>query len=50
MSIAILRHKRHENCSRNMIGLIINSKVQADEKYDVYCFDEDGNFNKMNAV
>ncbi|XP_063337269.1 CD44 antigen isoform X2 [Pelmatolapia mariae] len=40
MSIAILRHKRHENCSKNMIGLIINSKVQPDEKYDVYCFDE----------
>lgn len=40
MSIAILRHRRHENCSRNMIGFIVNTKVQPDEKYDVYCFDE----------
>ncbi|XP_006789625.1 lymphatic vessel endothelial hyaluronic acid receptor 1 [Neolamprologus brichardi] len=40
MSIAILRHQRHENCSRNMIGFIVNTKVHPDEKYDVYCFDE----------
>lgn len=50
MSIVILRQKRHENCSRNMIGLIINPKVQPDEKYDVYCFDENGNFTKMNQA
>lgn len=46
MSIVILRQKRHENCSRNMIGLIINTKVQPDEKYDVYCFDENAGSKK----
>ncbi|XP_031584483.1 uncharacterized protein cd44b [Oreochromis aureus] len=46
MSIAILRHKSHENCSKSMIGLIINTKVQRDEKYDVYCYDENAGSKK----
>lgn len=50
MSIAILRHKSHKNCSNSMTGLIINTKVQRDEKYDVYCYDENGNFHKMNKA
>ncbi|XP_005471040.1 lymphatic vessel endothelial hyaluronic acid receptor 1 isoform X4 [Oreochromis niloticus] len=45
-SIAILRHKSHENCSKSMIGLIINTKVQPDEKYDVYCYDENAGSKK----
>lgn len=48
MSIVILRQESHENCSHNLIGLIINPNVQPNEKYDVYCFDENGNFTKMN--
>lgn len=46
MSIAILRHKSHKNCSNSMTGLIINTKVQRDEKYDVYCYDENAGSKK----
>ncbi|KAF1387026.1 hypothetical protein PFLUV_G00101000 [Perca fluviatilis] len=40
MSILILRHTHHENCAKNMTGFIINSHVNADDLYDVYCYDE----------
>ncbi|KAM9352403.1 CD44 antigen-like [Symphorus nematophorus] len=40
VSIAILRHTEHENCAKNMTGLIINAHVKAEERYDAYCFDE----------
>lgn len=46
MTIAILRHKSHKNCSNSMTGLIINTKVQRDEKYDVYCYDENAGSKK----
>lgn len=46
VSIAILRHKSHENCSKSMTGLIINTKVQRHEKYDVYCYDENAGSKK----
>ncbi|XP_077568361.1 CD44 antigen-like [Stigmatopora nigra] len=40
MSFAILRHNHHENCAINMTGLIISSRSNLDENYDVYCYDE----------
>ncbi|TDH09350.1 hypothetical protein EPR50_G00085860 [Perca flavescens] len=40
MSILILRHTHHENCAKNMTGFIINSHVNVDDLYDVYCYDE----------
>ncbi|XP_056138103.1 aggrecan core protein [Lampris incognitus] len=39
-SIAILRHKNHENCAKNMTGLFINSPANPKENYDAYCYDE----------
>ncbi|XP_029953156.1 CD44 antigen [Salarias fasciatus] len=40
MRVAILRHSPHENCSRNMTGLIFNSHVDAADQFDAYCYDE----------
>ncbi|XP_035521519.1 CD44 antigen [Morone saxatilis] len=40
MSIAILRHSQHENCAKNMTGFIINPRVDANDLYDAYCYDE----------
>ncbi|XP_069558017.1 CD44 antigen [Brachyistius frenatus] len=39
-SIVILRRTHHENCAKNMTGLIINSRVKAGDPYDAYCYDE----------
>ncbi|XP_077452380.1 CD44 antigen isoform X2 [Stigmatopora argus] len=39
-SFAILRQNHHENCAINMTGLIISSRSNLDENYDVYCYDE----------
>ncbi|CAN9499129.1 unnamed protein product [Ophioblennius macclurei] len=41
VSIAILRQNQHENCSRNMTGVIYNTRVKAEDAYDAYCYDED---------
>ncbi|XP_072241639.1 uncharacterized protein cd44b [Leuresthes tenuis] len=37
---AILRQKHHENCAKNMTGLIINSHVDAAQLFDVYCYED----------
>lgn len=39
-TVAILRHTVHENCAKNLTGLIQNSAVTTDQLYDAYCFDE----------
>ncbi|XP_022045660.2 CD44 antigen [Acanthochromis polyacanthus] len=39
-SIAILRHTPHENCSKNMTGFIIHSRIEDGDQYDAYCYDE----------
>ncbi|XP_044213417.1 CD44 antigen [Thunnus albacares] len=39
-SSAILRHTHHENCGKNMTGLIINSHVTDGERLDAYCYDD----------
>ncbi|XP_062276930.1 CD44 antigen isoform X1 [Scomber scombrus] len=53
-STAILRYTHHENCAKNMTGLILNEHVTVDELYDVYCYDEkDGlevNCDKENVL
>ncbi|XP_044049243.1 CD44 antigen [Siniperca chuatsi] len=40
VSIAILRHSHHENCAKNMTGLIFNSRVNAEDLFDAYCYDD----------
>ncbi|XP_013854986.1 CD44 antigen [Austrofundulus limnaeus] len=45
-SIAILRHRQHENCSKSMIGLIRHSTTSPDDKYDVYCYDKTAGLKK----
>ncbi|XP_070829149.1 CD44 antigen [Chaetodon trifascialis] len=40
MSVVILRQTHHENCAKNMTGIITNSRVNAEELFDAYCFDE----------
>ncbi|XP_076588745.1 uncharacterized protein cd44b [Chaetodon auriga] len=40
MSVAILRQTHHENCAKNMTGVVMNSRVNAEELFDAYCFDE----------
>ncbi|XP_039990123.1 uncharacterized protein cd44b [Xiphias gladius] len=37
-STAILRHTNHENCAKNMTGLIVHSRVRTDELFDAYCY------------
>lgn len=44
ISVAILRHTHHENCAKNMTGLIMNSRVTAEERFDAYCYDEKGDY------
>ncbi|CAG5958234.1 unnamed protein product [Menidia menidia] len=39
-SIAILRHEHHENCAKNLTGLIMNPNVDVGDLFDVYCYDE----------
>lgn len=39
-TVAILRHTSHENCNKNMTGLIINSHVTRDQLFDAYCFNQ----------
>ncbi|KAM6926695.1 CD44 antigen-like [Lycodopsis pacificus] len=42
MSIAILRLSHHENCAKNMTGLIINSRDRTpDEHFDALCYDDE---------
>ncbi|KAM6936906.1 uncharacterized protein FYW49_020716 [Xenentodon cancila] len=40
-TVAILRHKPHELCAKNMTGFIINSRANASEHFDVYCYDSE---------
>uniref|UniRef100_A0A3P8SLZ1 CD44 antigen n=1 Tax=Amphiprion percula TaxID=161767 RepID=A0A3P8SLZ1_AMPPE len=39
-STAILRHTPHENCAKNMTGLITHSRIEEGDRYDAYCYDE----------
>ncbi|XP_041652128.1 CD44 antigen [Cheilinus undulatus] len=39
---AILRHKQHENCAKNMTGFITNPNVKVEQLFDAYCYDEQG--------
>ncbi|KAM9807894.1 CD44 antigen-like [Neosynchiropus ocellatus] len=39
-SIAILRHTEHENCAKNMTGVIIHQRHNPDELCDALCYDE----------
>ncbi|XP_028307236.1 uncharacterized protein LOC114466015 isoform X2 [Gouania willdenowi] len=39
-NVAILRHSRHENCSRNMTGFITTPSLTTDDLFDAYCYDE----------
>lgn len=39
MSIAILRHTHHENCAKNMTGLIIHQRMDPEELHDALCYD-----------
>lgn len=41
MSIVILRQIEHENCAKNMTGLIFQAP-STNETFDVYCYDENG--------
>ncbi len=41
-SIAILRHKHHENCAKNMTGLITFQRESTAEQYDALCYDQKG--------
>ncbi|KAG8012525.1 Lymphatic vessel endothelial hyaluronic acid receptor 1, partial [Nibea albiflora] len=38
---AILRHSKHEKCSKNMTGLIIHPNVAPEDTYDAYCYDQE---------
>ncbi|KAL7402555.1 hypothetical protein ABVT39_016749 [Epinephelus coioides] len=40
MSIAILRHTEHENCAKNMTGLIVQPHEDPSQLFDVYCYDD----------
>ncbi|XP_041854058.1 CD44 antigen [Melanotaenia boesemani] len=39
-SVAILRQKAHENCAKNLTGLIMSSNLNYTDLFDVYCYDE----------
>ncbi|XP_042352024.1 CD44 antigen-like [Plectropomus leopardus] len=41
VSIAILRQSHHENCAKNNTGFIFQPHVNAEERYDVYCYDNE---------
>ncbi|XP_070686653.1 CD44 antigen [Pempheris klunzingeri] len=44
ISIIILRHKHHDKCAKNMTGFITNTRVSAEDLYDAYCYDEEGDY------
>lgn len=39
-TVAILRHSSHGNCAKNLTGLILNTHVTKEQKFDAYCFNE----------
>lgn len=41
-TVAILRHTSHENCNKNMTGLIMNPHVTKDQLFDAYCYNDSG--------
>ncbi|KAM9377576.1 uncharacterized protein KZ484_009920 isoform 2-T2 [Pholidichthys leucotaenia] len=46
VSTAILRHSHHENCAGNTTGVVFNSRVDVNDLFDAYCYDEKDGLGK----